>query len=793
MIHRINRYLFRLVIAFQIVFLASGAVYFGRSRSPLAFDQDSLLIARNNIAEQQGFYVDTSYDGTGHRISTPVFRLSKGIYEAAVSYHVENEDQFRDYSRVVPVPDGLTASFPISDRIEESYGVLCDKIPLRDYQPDISYRFHINAPDLPVTLICYLDSIKENASESTDSAEEHKWVLVRSVEIKYLSAVSTARFLVQWLTIFLLLDIIYAGYKKRSVVLPLIRQYKWTAFLLLLIFVLAEIPMLLPYIPKGGDLFFHMLRLGGLAQGLADGSFPVKIQPIWNNNYGDAVGVMYGDLLLVIPALLYNLGFTIDFAYKFYIFLINAGTIATCYICGKHLFKTQKATILGTAFYVLSPFRLCDLYARAAVGEHTAMMFLPIIVLGVYLIYYSTDADLQNSRLTEHSWIILALGYFGIVTSHVLSIIMVTAYLGLFALLNYKKTMSKRVFTDIVKAALLALLLSAYFLIPFVDYYIHVPMKVTNGARGIYSSSAATLPQIFGLPLEREPHQASPLYGVIIIAACILFFKKKGVRPKKGFGSVLLLAILSIWLSSNLFPYALVNHLIPFLYQKRLESMQFPWRWLTLSSVLCYLLLGWCVDHLYEYFIQEKIRSLLCILIGAIICCQSYVYTDILCRDSEPYDYMNVCVTNAWGWAYEIQREYAFRNLQVDAVYSTEIEHDESVLISAVKRNDLEFMLNLKNEGEEDSRLIFPVFNYKGYRATLSDGTEIPVEIGPYHKVQITAPADASWEGLHVYFSEPISWRVAEIVSLITALALSIYCSSKLAVRGRRKNVNVSL
>ena len=769
--------LLQIIIIAEVIILVCGAVFYGKDRADLHYAQDDLLIARKDVPEQQGFYVDTAYDGTEHRISTPAFRLDKGIYNAHVSYHVENEDQFKDYSRIVEVPDGEHVSFPLSDRLEEKYSILCDKIPLRNYQPEISYRFHVKAMDSPLALICYLDDSsvgqkEEQVAEESDTPGE-KWIIVNSVDIDYQRTASVLRFLISWLALFAAINTAIILIGRRNAVLPFLMRHGWIIASLCGILFLAEIPMLMSYIPKGGDLFYHMLRLGGLAQGLADGTFPVKIQPIWNNGYGDAVGVMYGDLLLLIPALLYNAGFTLDAVYKFYILLINIGTIAACWWCGSHLFRNRTVNVLATAFYVLSPFRLCDLYARAAVGEHTAMMFLPIIVLGVYLIYHSENGE-KEKGIKNYAWIILALGYFGIVTSHALSIIMVTAYLGLFAVIEFRKTFSKAVFPELLKAAVLAALLSVYFLIPFIDYYIHVPMKVTASVQGIYSQNAASIPQIFGLPLEREPYQASPVYGMVMLVAAYLVFRKKSSN-RRASGTVLFMSVFSVWLASSFFPYALVNRLIPTLYRKGLESMQFPWRWLTITSILCFILMGWVLDDIRELLKSRKKVIVVWALIGCMISGLSYLYTDILCRESEQYDYMNVCVTNAWGWAYEIQREYAFQNLDTEAVYSTEIECSDSVSLEQVTRRDLDYVLNAENLSNQEEEMIFPIFNYKGYQAELSDGTQLPIEIGPYHKIKLIIPANTRWEGLHVYFKEPAVWRVAECVSLITAILLSAY------------------
>ena len=115
------------------------------------------------------------------------------------------------------------------------------------------------------------------------------------------------------------------------------------------------------------------------------------------------------------------------------------------------------------------------------------------------------------------------------------------------------------------------------------------------------------------------------------------------------------------------------------------------------------------------------------------------------------------------------------RSNRIKTIYSSLAIEQNTLSLEQVTRRDLDYVLNAENLSNQEEEMIFPIFNYKGYQAELSDGTQLPIEIGPYHKIKLIIPANTRWEGLHVYFKEPAVWRVAECVSLITAILLSAY------------------
>lgn len=93
---------------------------------------------------------------------------------------------------------------------------------------------------------------------------------------------------------------------------------KISLFLTIMTFVCiySTILMLLPGMPRGHDLTFHLSRILAIKDGLVTGEFPVKIYPGYIDGYGYANGLLYPDLFLYIPAVMTLLGLKLLTSYK---------------------------------------------------------------------------------------------------------------------------------------------------------------------------------------------------------------------------------------------------------------------------------------------------------------------------------------------------------------------------------------------------------------------------------------------------------------------------------------------
>lgn len=102
---------------------------------------------------------------------------------------------------------------------------------------------------------------------------------------------------------------------------------------------------------------------------------------------------MYSDVFLYPAAVLRILGFSLQTSYKVYVASITAATVGITFYALRKMFRSDCAALLGTALYTLSFYRLTNVFVRAAVGEYTAMAFLPLVVYGLWRIYRQSPAD----------------------------------------------------------------------------------------------------------------------------------------------------------------------------------------------------------------------------------------------------------------------------------------------------------------------------------------------------------------------------------------------------------------
>ena len=138
---------------------------------------------------------------------------------------------------------------------------------------------------------------------------------------------------------------------------------------------LCSLPVLTDAVSYGFDLSFHMSRLAGVAEGLANGQFPVRIYPNFLNGYGYASPLFYGDLLLYFPALLMLAGMPLFRAYNLLLVGVHILTALLCWWSFSRIFKGRAAALTATALYMTAYYRLFNMYYRPALGETCAQTF----------------------------------------------------------------------------------------------------------------------------------------------------------------------------------------------------------------------------------------------------------------------------------------------------------------------------------------------------------------------------------------------------------------------------------
>ena len=236
---------------------------------------------------------------------------------------------------------------------------------------------------------------------------------------------------------------------------------------------LACLPLFSNYLYFGHDLEFHMQRIAAMAAELSYGQFPVRLTTTTLNGYGYASPLCYCELFLLLPALLYNLWLPLRTCYQVYLFAVTLATCLIAYFSFAKITASRRLGLLGALLYTLSAYRLTCVYTRAAAGEFTAMAFFPLVLLGLYGIYTS-------DRPRFGDWLPMALGMAAMVQSHLLSCELTALLLILFCLLRLRETLRPARLLAWVKAALLAVGLSAWYLFPFFISTRSIPFLVNR-------------------------------------------------------------------------------------------------------------------------------------------------------------------------------------------------------------------------------------------------------------------------------------------------------------------------
>ena len=356
----------------------------------------------------------------------------------------------------------------------------------------------------------------------------------------------------------------------------------------------------------GHDLNYHLYRIAGLAEGIKSGQLPVRFSYSQLNGMGYLDPLYYGDLLLYFPALLVTLGLSVSRAYRAFVIVVNCLTCVSSYVFAKRFTRSRSTGMAASVVWTLAPYRLVDVYLRAAVGEYLGLLFFPVVLYGLWCAFSSTGRD--TTRVHPALW--LTLGMSGIVLSHVLSVVLAAVGLvGVFLLLLISGDRRKDGLLCLLSSFLLTLLVCASFIGPLVEQLasgsvsngtsyktspsylaansptigwvlsIMVPMRGMSPVRG--TSVAGSMPVNLGLAFDVV---IATLIGLLVMKRKTKFpnarDKNSSLCQEQVGTALLVFAFIFIGLACTPGFWE-----IPSLIIKALCTVQFPWRLIGPSAV----------------------------------------------------------------------------------------------------------------------------------------------------------------------------------------------------------------
>jgi len=512
--------------------------------------------------------------------------------------------------------------------------------------------------------------------------------------------------------------------------------------LLGLIFV-ASLPAFRSGIYQGHDLSFHLGRIQAIAEELKNGQFPVRYESNAWYGHGYVSTTFYGNIFLYIPAFLYMAGLPVWRAYNVYVILVNVFTALIGYYSFKGILKSERWGLVATGIYMLAGYRLSNLYVRTALGEYTAMIFVPLVIYGIYRIYVN-----KGEYSTIKLILPLIIGTTGLIESHILTTELIAVFVFIYALVNIKRTIACIKELLIALAAILGI--NAFFLIPFIDAYTSMDLYInTELSQTSIRSDGLYLSQLFGIlttgkgssypwTTEGEGYLNVGIIVILCIVAALVLLIRDIINKNANKNFIILFAfgIFAAWMSTVYFPwdaFAGSNSL-----DQLISSVQYPWRYVMILTI-CFTICG--VYAISQLLSKINFAIVFCV-IGAIAVLSTGVF-----------DY-----TLSWG------------NITVANQDADETWADKLYLPVGTDRDSLSNTEIIKDD--ESGTVTLPVLAYDNLHVYDSQNNEIQWTVGDNNCIQVTY--DGDYTKLYTRFVEPLWWRGSEVISAISIVVLVV-------------------
>lgn len=737
-----------LLCEIAVIILYGLFLAFTYSHQEFVFEENDMQLKNDTKETVDGNYLDVSFTGV-KAVVTPAFQLKEGIY----------------YLEALYTTRGIVDAGLIYETSRNGQELVDnDEFILRPGGRTLSYRMKIHD-----------DSKIRFKMRLTGDAVDGDYVQLFQVRI--VSSKLTCVYKIFWIAVFFLVgDLVVLGYRKYY--LSWDAEQKCIFIVLVLTAFFMGLPLYRSGLNGGSDLTFHLSRLEGLYRGLRelgkDVQFPVRIQPGWLEGNGYAVSVFYGDLFLYFPAALRLIGFTLEEAYKIYVEMVNIATVFLSYYAFRKITQDDLAAMLGSVLYAGSVQRLTLLYT-AVLGSASSMAFYPLIVAGFYLLFT------EEIHLTEYKkiWILLAAGFTGLLMTHMLSCLMVGACSFLLCILMIKKVIRRKTLWELFKAAGITVLLNLWYLIPLLQY-------MTNGKLRIGSKIFERLNiNDYYVQLSDFTQEGRNLYSLfadadmigfsmlIVFSLYIVTASRHGEDKRvKNSRFMAWMTLLAFVVCTDLFPVVRLARASMFL-TKFFLTLQYQYRLMNIAVVLA--------ASLAALFFSMGVfdRKMLPYIMGVL--CFVTLYQDLLYFQTLSCD--NIYLDGIALEARVNNEQYSFHvgngeYLPIDTdtqQLTEEIQGEEQLQIGYAERKGLSFELTVDNPAGEEHEILFPVLYYDGYQAIdLNTRKKLSVGSGNNGRVMVAVPA--GYDGtFRLEYHEPVMWRCAEVISIVTLLAIIIF------------------
>lgn len=568
-----------------------------------------------------------------------------------------------------------------------------------------------------------------------------------------------------------------------------ITRFKYMPYILMILLTAVIcVPIFTMNLFLRNEATLHMVRIISIDEVLKDGVFPPIIDYKFMNGFGYPLNLFYGPITTYIPIILYNIFGTAGLSFKVFSILTVMLSFIAMYKCTYSITKRRSISTISALLYISMPYKLSNIYSRNAIGEFTALIFVPVVFEGLYNI---VNGDKKKSYL-------LSIGIIGLVLSHTISTIYMALFCLIYLLLNMDKLKDIKIWKIFGINIVISFLVCAFYAIPLlehmlsIDYTIFSPEKMGSTPEAVQSTGLGLGDLFANEAGDQEIRFSLGIVTCILSILTIFCYKKVKKDYKDTYISFIILGIITLVMSTKLFPWLLMPNF--------LTIIQFAWRNLGFFAFFASFVLG----------------------VNTIVFAE-----DILKKDVFKDTFIFAVIVSIFVFSFlGVLRDWKFDDLSGESQLDKRIKENEKVPVFQVNReympikanNDLDYVQNRENRTyvisgtaeiieenkeklnddifienvESEAVLELPYLYYLGYEAeikyndnanfeklelTESDKGFLQVKIKACQKVQIK-----------VRYKGTILEKVSYIISAIGFIILITYIIKERRNNGQSKN-----
>ncbi len=525
---------------------------------------------------------------------------------------------------------------------------------------------------------------------------------------------------------------------------------------------------------RGHD-FVHASRIVEMSAALHDGHIP----PRWSANFGYGYGMplfnFYAPLPYILGAFLYQYVSVIT-AIKLLIVCATVGTTFGMYKLSRD-FTGHMASIVAALAATVAPYRAVNIFVRGALSEAWGIAWIPWLFLA--------SARVVRNR---GGFLLLSVVVAGMALSHNLVTLMAIVSSGIWAalLLVGERWYHKRTYPELLRR--LATLftgysvgfgLSAWYVVPSLieKNYTQIDQKILTG----YFDFRLHFLYIRQLVINNWGYGGSEWgpddgisfflgYGQLLALAVFIGYLAWGfsaaMQGKKLKDTQQYYIAFATMITLFVTLALTLSHAQPvWEYVQYLKYLQFPWRWLSVSTVLLALLVGFSI----EIFTSKYVRAAFAIFMSCVLLLSAtHFRPESLLDDTDSLYYTDPARIRTH--MSEILPDYIPIDLAINdlkpATVILESKGGTELQEHIISRTH-EHLVRIDQEAT--GPVEFAIAYFLGWSAEV-DGKPSLVEPNEFGLISITIP-----EGKHVvglFFSESPIRRVANTISVISAVML---------------------